>query len=162
MKYFSLVVTALAKGLNWVACGALFGMILIVCANIITRLFGKPIMGTYELVQVSLLIVISFGLAYGSLTGCHTAVELLTRRISGRAQAILGSIICLISTGLFALIAWRCFLLASRFQQANELSITLRIPLYPFLYLVAFNCILVCLVLLLIDLPKELAKGVKK
>ena len=151
----------LSRWLNWAGAGVLILMALLVCANIVTRLFGQPIRGTFELVEFSLVIVISFSLAYGSVTRCHTAVDLLVRRFSQRTQAVIDSITCLIGIGLFALVAWRCCLLAARLWRIGEVSTTLWIPFFPLLYGVAVSCTLVCLVLL-IDLSKSLAQVVRK
>ena len=148
--------------LKWLAGASMLAMMLLVCANVIIRFFGKPIEGTYELVQIFLLILVSFSLADGQFSESHTAVDLLTRRLSDWAQGILGIITNLVSMGLFGLLAWRCILLASKFQRIQELSMTLRIPLFPFLYVVAFNCIVACLVLFTIQLPKEFSKGFRK
>jgi TRAP-type C4-dicarboxylate transport system permease small subunit len=145
----------LSRSFNWVAAGAVIAMILLVCMNVITRLFGYPIMGTFELVEVLLVIGISFSLSYGSLTDCHPSINLLTRKLSQRAQAIIDIITSFISLGLFGLIGWRCVMLASRIWKTGELSITLWIPLFPFLYGVALNCVIVCLVILLKDIPRH-------
>jgi TRAP-type C4-dicarboxylate transport system permease small subunit len=154
MKTFEKVVISLSEKLNWVACAALLLMVLLVCANIITRLFGEPLTGTYELVEVLLVVLISFSLAYGSVTHCHIGVDLVARRLSGQTQLFLNIIISVISMGLFALIGWRCVDLGTRLWRAGEVSITLWIPHFPLLYGIAFNSFLVCFVILLIDILK--------
>lgn len=151
----------MSRWLNWGAASALILMTLLVCANIVTRLFGRPILGTFELVEFLLAFVISFTLAYGAVTRCHTTVDLVMRRFSQRTQAIVDSITCLISIGLFALVTWQCCLLAAKLWHIGEVSATLWVPFFPLLYGVAFNCAIVCLVLL-IDLSKSLAQVMRK
>jgi len=158
---FKRVIYSLSRGLSWAAAGAVCLMVLLVCTNIVTRLFGQPVTGTYELVGFMLVVVICFALAYGAVTRCHTTVNILVRRFSQRTQAIIDSITGLVSIGLFALLAWQCILLAARLRQVGEVSPTLWLPMFPLLYGVAFCCIIVCLVLL-IDFSESLTKAMRK
>jgi TRAP-type C4-dicarboxylate transport system permease small subunit len=49
----------------------------------------------------------------------------------------------------YALIAWRCFVLATKFWTVGRVSDTIEIAIYPFVYVVAFGCALNCVVLLI-------------
>jgi TRAP-type C4-dicarboxylate transport system permease small subunit len=149
MEYFRKLMSSLSEKLNWVASVSLLLMIFLVCANIITRLFGRPITGTYELVEVLLVILVSFSFGFGSLTDCHIKVDLLLQRFPLGKQRRIDKITNLVSVGLFALVGWRCFVLATNLRETGEVSTTLWIPHFPLLYGVSFNCIVVCFVLLL-------------
>jgi TRAP-type C4-dicarboxylate transport system permease small subunit len=144
----------LSRKFNWVACVALMGMIGLVCLNIVTRIFQYPIPGTYELVEVLLVICISFALAYGALTHVHIAVDLLLRRFPSEIRTPIRRITTLVSIGLFVLVGWRSVLLADRLWEAGEVSLTLWIPHFPLLYGIAFNCFLVAVVLAVKELPE--------
>ena len=161
MGFFEDFVNRLSGWFAWAAGGVLIGMMLLICGNIVTRLFERPIKGTFELVGFLLIIVISFTIAYGSLTRCHAAVDLLVRRLPQRSQAIIDSIIGIVSIGLFALIAWRCVVFSESLRLSGEVSLGLWIPFFPFLYAVALGFILGCLVIL-VDLFKSLAQAVRK
>jgi TRAP-type C4-dicarboxylate transport system permease small subunit len=137
----------LSRKFNWIACAALLGMIGLVCLNIITRIFRYPVPGTYELVEVLLVICISFALAYGAATHVHIAVDLLLRRIRVEIRTSLRRITTLVSIGLFVLMGWRSVLLADRLWETGEVSLTLWIPHFPLLYGIALNCFLVAVVL---------------
>ena len=56
---------------------------------------------------------------------------------------------------LFALIAWRSILYGESLRQAGEVSLTLQLPFYPFIYGVGLSAAVVCLVLLA-DLARNL------
>lgn len=162
MEYLRKLIPSLCKKLNWVASVALLLIIVLICANIITRLFGLPITGTFELVEVLLVIVVSFSLGFGSLTDSHIKVDLLLQRLSQAKQRSIDMITNLISIGLFALVGWRCFVLATSLKQIGEVSATLWIPHFPLLYGVTFNCAVVCFLLLLVKKPsKSIKRGSK-
>ena len=162
MKNAKTLIASFTHVLKWLSGVSVIGMMLLVCANVVSRAFGHPIEGTYELVEISLLFVVSLSLAYGQTSKSHTAVELLTSRLSARLQNILATITSLVTLLIFLVISWRCILLALRLEEAGESTITLRIPLYPFLYVVAFNCLLVCIVIVLFDLGEQGKKGLHR
>ncbi|PKL15498.1 MAG: C4-dicarboxylate ABC transporter permease, partial [Spirochaetae bacterium HGW-Spirochaetae-5] len=62
------------KGFNVIACVAIIIMMLLSVADVVLRLFGKPIPGAYELVGVLGTIVVSFALGFTSLEKGHIAV----------------------------------------------------------------------------------------
>jgi TRAP-type C4-dicarboxylate transport system permease small subunit len=136
-------------------------MLAIVCLNIFTRVFGKPITGIVELVEVLLVTVVAFSLAYGSLTHSHVSVDLVIRNFSPKVRAITDIATNLVSIVLFGLLAWRCIILASRLWETGEVSQTLWIPHFPLLYAFSANSILMCLFLLFVEIPK-LIKDIKK
>ena len=158
MKALARFSSILSRGLNWIAGFTLIGMMILVCANIVTRLFGKPILGTFELVQVLMIALIGFSLGYGSLTNCHTSVNLLLRRFSSRTQAIFEIGNNLVSIAIFIVIGWRCILLGNVLWRKEELSQTLWIPQFPLLYAVAINCFLAAIVLLFVHIAKNVSE----
>jgi TRAP-type C4-dicarboxylate transport system permease small subunit len=158
MGYLLKMISTLSRAVTWVSGGAVLGMVLLVCVNIVTRLFGKPVLGTFELVQVLMVAVVGFSLGYCELNRCHTAVDLVMRKFSKRTQALSNAITNFVTAGIFAVIAWRCIVLGTTLWRKGELSQTLWIPWFPLLYAVAFNCFLVCLVLLLVHIPKNISE----
>jgi TRAP-type C4-dicarboxylate transport system permease small subunit len=133
---------------NYVACAAVVIMMLLTCADVILRLFGHPILGTYEMIGFSGAVVISFALAYTSLEKGHIAVELLVDHLPKRLQVFINGINSLIGAALFSLIAWQSFVYAGDLRESGEVSLTLQIPTYPFVYGISVGCGLLCLVLL--------------
>lgn len=158
MRYVPKIVCAISRGVTWVSGGAVVGIVLLVCVNIVTRLFGKPVLGTFELVQILMVSVVGFSLGYCELHRCHTSVDLVMRKFSKRTQALSDVITNFVTAGIFAVIAWRCIVLGTTMWRKGELSQTLWIPWFPLLYAVAFNCFLVCLVLLLVHIPKNISE----
>lgn len=133
---------------NYVACAAVVLMMLLTCADVVLRLFGHPILGTYEMIGFLGTAVISFALAYTSLEKGHIAVELLVDHLPKRFQVFINAINALIGVALFSLITWQSFIYAGDLRGSGEVSLTLQVPTYPFVYGISLGCGLLCLVLL--------------
>jgi TRAP-type C4-dicarboxylate transport system permease small subunit len=123
-------------------------MMLVTCADVVLRLFGHPIPGTYEMVGFLGTVVISFALAYTSLEKGHIAVELFIGRLPTRWQFFIDGINSLAGIALFSLITWQSFIYARDLSSSGEVSLTLQVPTYPFVYGISAGCGLLCLVLL--------------
>ncbi len=146
---------------NYIACVAIIVMMLLTCADVLLRLFGHPILGTYEMIGFSGAVVISFALAYTSLEHGHIAVELLVDSLPKRLQAFINGVNDLIGMALFSLIAWQSFVYAGDLRGSGEVSLTLQIPTYPFVYGISLGCALLCLVLL-VDAIRSFGRAVGK
>jgi TRAP-type C4-dicarboxylate transport system permease small subunit len=68
--------TVAGKDFNILACVVVIAMMLLSAADVILRLFGKPIPGTYEWVGFPGTFVVSFVQAFTSMGKGHIAVEI--------------------------------------------------------------------------------------
>lgn len=140
-------VARIAERVNWIAAAAVVFMMLITTADVIMRVFRHPILGTYEIVGFTGAVVIAFSLPYTSIQKGHIAVEFLVQRLPWLARVIINIINAFISIVLFAVIAWQCAEYAETMKISGEVSSTLQMPTYPFLYGISFGCLLLCVVL---------------
>jgi TRAP-type C4-dicarboxylate transport system permease small subunit len=154
-------ITLVSRGFNALAGTAVVAMMLLTCADVILRLFRRPVPGTYEIIGFLGTVVISFSLAYTSLEKGHIAVELFMERLPRRIRTGVESVISLISAALFALITWQSIAYAVDLKQSGEVSVTLTMPIYPFIYGIAVGSGLLCLVLLA-DSLRSAARTVKE
>jgi len=161
IDYFIRIVHSLSKVFNQVALVGLLAMMLLASGNVIVRLFYKPILGTFEIVGFLGSVVVFFAVAYTQVQKGHISVAIVVSRFSQRTQAIIGVITYSFSIILCLLIAWQSILIANDLKQGGELSHTLRIPFYPFVYGVTACCVLWSLVFL-IDLFNSIAQAVRK
>ncbi|MBN2569692.1 MAG: TRAP transporter small permease [Deltaproteobacteria bacterium] len=135
---------------NWVAALALVGMMLLTCADVVMRRsFNKPIPGTYEIVALLGALLISFALAYTTSHKGHIAVEFLVQRFSKKVQRAIDAVNQFLGIMLFVIIAWQSLLYAMDMQASGEVSLTVQMPIHPFIFGIAMGCALVSLVLLL-------------
>lgn len=138
-----------SRSFSAVASFVIIIMVLLTCADIVLRLLGRPILGTYEIIGFLGSIVVSFSLAYTSIEKGHVSVELLVERLPERLQFFIDGIGSLISGTLFGLVAWQSFIYALEMKQSGEVSMTLQMPVYPFLLGIAAGCAMLFAVLVL-------------
>ena len=140
-----------------VAIAGLFlvAMVALACANVVLRGVDMPIKGTFELMGLFGAVVAAFALATTQIQRQHIAVDVLIRAFPLRVRRLLGILNYLIGTALFLLAAWQTGLLGTNLWRVHELSETLRIVYFPFVYSVSLGCVLIALVLM-IELLKAL------
>jgi len=163
MNPFERTVKELVKFMYYFAGAAIVGMMLLTCADVALRLavtlyakYGwqvlapfQPIPGTYELVCFLGSTAAAFAMAHTTVESGHVAVSILVRLLSDRIQAVFQMVTSSLGFILFALISWRSVVYALQLRQSGEVSMTLQLPYYPFVYGVAFASFAVCLVLIL-------------
>ena len=157
MNIFERIATNLARKLYWVAGTAIVAMMLLTCADVILRYFRRPIPGTYELVCFLGAVAVAFAMAHTSVERGHVAVSIVVRLFPKRIQDLIESITGSFGFAFFALIAWQSVIYANDLRAYGEVSLTLQLPFYPFVYGIGFSAAAVCLVLLA-DLFKSLMK----
>jgi TRAP-type C4-dicarboxylate transport system permease small subunit len=152
----------LSKWFCWIGGVALLSLTGIACANMLLRPLGSPITGAYELVGFLGAVVVALPLGYAQITRSHISVDILATRYSKKTNRIMNAISSFLCMIFFILVAWQSAIYASTIWKRGETSETLRIIYYPFVYVVAFCCLLLALVLL-VDFLKSivLIKGDK-
>ena len=134
------------KVLNIIAGTALTLMMLLTVADILMRAGGHPILGTYEMVALSLAIVIGFSIPNVSLDRRHVNMDIILDKLSKRNRAIMNTFTRLLCIILFAIISYNLFLIGSEFHTSGEVSSTLKLPFFPVAYGVGVCCCLECFV----------------
>lgn len=107
--------------------------------------FNRPLPGTFELTELVLAVIIFFGLPYTGLIDGHVAVDILTARLSPRAQHAFIAVTSLVVAALLGVITWEITRLADEFLRTNRTTITARIPVLPFAVPVALAAALATL-----------------
>ena len=134
--------------LLWVAGFMLSAMTVMICANVFFRFFGIPLNGTFELMGLFGAIVTASALGYSQITKKHIAIDILVCRLSHANRRVLDFINYLLSAGFFAIAAYRMAIWAGILRQTGEVTETLKIIYYPFVYGVSLGCAVFALVFL--------------
>ena len=142
-------ILSITQKFNGVAAAAVVIMMVLTCADVILRFFRHPIPGTYEMVGLLGAIVVSFSLAHTSVMRGHISVEFIVQKLPKTAQIVIDGINSLLGTALFGLITWQSMLYASNLMHTGEVSLTLQMPIYPFVYGIAIGSGMLCVVLLI-------------
>jgi TRAP-type C4-dicarboxylate transport system permease small subunit len=147
-----------SKWATVIAGVALTAMLVISVADVIgNKIFHHPIQGTTDYVSFLAVITIIFSLSYSLIEKAHVQIDLFLNKLPRRVKAIFEIFIALLSLTLFVLLTWFSVRYGIRLQKNNELSMTQRIPVFPFAYAVAFACLPACLYLFL-----EVLRAIKK
>jgi TRAP-type C4-dicarboxylate transport system permease small subunit len=131
-------------------------------SNVIYRFFGKVIVGSYELNEFMIVVVIGFALAYAALTKEHIIIDMVVSRFRKRAQAIaviFSSLLGMVVLGV--MVGAPVFYLLKRGFSGEAYTDVLRLPFFPLKCVWVFALVLFGLVFL-IDLFKALKQALRK
>lgn len=136
----------------------LFLMMMLTVVDVIFRMSGSPITGTYELVAMAGAVVVAFAIPQTSWDNAHIFVDFLLEKRSRIVKVLFGCFTKFLGALLFALLAWYLFEKATHLFRSGDVSLTLHIPYYPVAYGLAF-CFLVQSVALLLQIVKLFRSG---
>jgi TRAP-type C4-dicarboxylate transport system permease small subunit len=137
VKYLERIDKILRKILVIIAAIFLLAMMLLVVANIVMRKFGTPIRGTVELVGLFGAIVGTAVLGYTQRRKENIAINILFNRFPKKLQRIIRIFSDLVCTVFFALAAWQVALIGIKQLTTGEVTETLRMIPYPFVFVAA-------------------------
>ena len=139
-------VTRFMDRITWVI---LFFMMMMTMIDVLLRkLFNASILGTVEMTEMSMAVVVFFALAECQVHDGHIKVDLVLKKCSPRVQAL-----CDVFTQLVCFLLF-CFMTVALFRHAEsmrgwgEVTLDLAMPVYPFVYAAALGTGLLALVLL--------------
>ena len=133
--------------LNGIAGISLLFLMLLTVADVFLRLFGRPILGAYELVSFTGILVFGLALPFTSWVRQHIYVDFIICKLPGRVQAFFNVGTRIIVMALIFWIGWNVMKYGMSLHSSGEVSASLRMPFYPFAYVLAACCLIECLVL---------------
>jgi TRAP-type C4-dicarboxylate transport system permease small subunit len=139
----------------------LFGIMVLTVCDVVSRYcFNYPIMGTIELVELMLAIMVFLGLAYATQKG-HIVVEVIFILLPVKARAIVAFITSLMGLGFFIAVLFSMIIIAKEQIANNNLSGVLKMPIYPVTIAIVLAVAVMWLVLL-VEFLGGLIKGGKE
>jgi len=149
-RSFESWVHPISKIVNRIASGVLFCMMLLTIADVFLRkVFSQSILGTVEVTEFMMVILLFFALAQTEVLNGHVRVDLIMSRFGERTQTLVDAITQLVCFLLFGLFTWSTLVYAAKMRASGEVSQDLWLPVYPFIYVVALGCALLALSLLI-------------
>ncbi|WP_028319932.1 TRAP transporter small permease [Desulfatiglans anilini] len=155
MDFLDKMSRVLNRGLIWIGGLFLAAMILLTCANIFLRIVWVPVQGAYELMGYFGAIAGAFALGSTQIRRGHISVDVLYNSFPAgvrRGLTFLNSLLCLV---FFCMAAWQITRYGNTLWRTGEVTETLRIPYFPFIYGMALGCGALALVFL-VDLLRTL------
>jgi len=160
MQQFIKFTVKTSEYLDCIARWAVVAIMVLVVGNVILRLLGCPIQGTYEWAGFLSAMAIGLALAYCAVQGGHVAVTFLLDRAGSKTQVVVDLLISIISLMFLILATWEIIVYAGSIANSGEVALTTKVPLYPFVYIIAIGFLGFCLVYLatIIAAGKEIKK----
>jgi TRAP-type C4-dicarboxylate transport system permease small subunit len=147
----------LNRGMGILAGIALVAMMLLTVAEMVSRIFGKPMAGTVEAIGWLAAVTTAFALGYTQIYQGHVAIDIMSRKFSPRLGDAVAGVVYLASTALFALVTWQVLRYAGVLKNSGSLSETMKVIVYPWVYLVSLGCAGLTLALF-VDMLKSAAR----
>lgn len=131
-KFFRYLAIVGGVGLLWL-------LAMTVAAVVMRKVFGAPLLGVFDMSQVTLIVVVFSGMAYCGITRGHVSVDLFNDMLPASAQKWLNVGINIVAAILLGIIAWNTALKAFEARELNEATMMIFIPHYPFVLFVALG-----------------------
>jgi TRAP-type C4-dicarboxylate transport system permease small subunit len=158
VKRWERYVNQISRVFSWIAGAGLVAMLLLVVGDIVgIKLLAQPVPGGIEIVAFLGVVVIGFAIAWTQVVHGHIQVDIIIMKLPPRARAVVDIVISLLGVVFFVILAWRTWDYGQVMLSTGEVSMTKRIPFYPFIWALA-ACYLVTVLVLIIELLKAILK----
>ncbi|MFN4098683.1 MAG: TRAP transporter small permease [Pararhodobacter sp.] len=119
----------LSKAMLWIASAALIGMMLVVVADVGLRaLFNRPVRGAYDMVSITLLVMVAFGTAPVLVQRSEIVIDLIDGLVGRGGVRILGTIAALMTGAMVLFIVWSSVNPAQDAWRWGDRSLELGVP----------------------------------
>ena len=128
---------------------ALLALTLLATMNVALRIFRVPVGGTYEVVSFLGAVVTAGALGYTQKRKDHIVVDILSEKFPAPVKRVLDRVSYALILVFFSIVSWQTFVYGKRLLVTGEMSETLRIAYYPFVFLVSAGFAVLALTVLL-------------
>ena len=136
--------TVSEKGFQITGSILLGGITLLIVVNVIFRyIFNNPLSFSIELVEMTLSMIVFWGIAICTSRKGHVAIDVVVNRFSPKVQSIINSIIYFLITDLFVIMTWRFFNYALNSQES--VTNIFRLPVFAFILVIGITSITITL-----------------
>lgn len=145
---FGSVCRKLGTWMNAVSGTIVFIMMLVTVTDVVMRFFGKPILGSYEMVSLFGAVVIGFAVPKTSLDRGHISIDFLIERRSETVRRVVFVLTRIPGIALFLALTLYLVKKGLALHRVDQVTLILRIPQDYLVYILAFCCLVECLVLM--------------
>jgi TRAP-type C4-dicarboxylate transport system permease small subunit len=153
----------LLRRLMMIAGGvSLLALTLLATMNVALRIFQVPVGGTYEIVSFLGAIVTAGALGYTQKRKDHIVVDILSEKVPAPVKRVLDRVSHTLILVFFSIVSWQTFVYGKRLMRTGEMSETLKISYYPFVFLVGLGFAVLALTILLDLIETVWTRGERK
>ena len=130
----------------------LMALMVLTVVAVSLRKANDPIIGTQDLSEAGLTIVVFFAMAYSGWTGGHIAVDLIGNLVSEARLRLVDVAVRTVSGLFFIIVAWQSIRQGLDALEFGDGFNLLDIPHWPFYFIIAFGSGVFALVLFVLAL----------
>jgi len=134
MKRFCDVVLKVSTVFEFIGGVALIFIVVLTTTDVVLRAFGRPILGTYEIVAIGGGFLIGFVMPITSWKRGHIFVDFLVNKLPPGGRNFINIVTRCLGIVAFLGISWRSIGIGNTFRADGFVSSSLYLPLYPILY----------------------------
>lgn len=157
MQTFSAWLGRLALWLLLLGTVGMIAAMLVGVADVVgTEFLGRPLLGTLEFTESTMVLVVFGALAYAQERRAHIRVELLYSQVGPRGKSFMEAVTHIIAFVFFGLVAWQGYVELEYSWEIMESTMgSVRFPLYP-----ARTLLLIGVALLLLRLALDIVQDI--
>jgi len=159
MHTFSAWLGRLALWLLLLGTVGMIAAMLVGVADVVgTEFLGRPLLGTLEFTESTMVLVVFGALAYAQERRAHIRVELLYTYVGPRGKSFMEAVTHIVAFIFFVLVAWQGLSELSYSWELKEATMgTVRFPLYPARFFLVLGVVLL-LVRLALDIASDVGR----
>lgn len=157
MQTFSAWLGRLALWLLLLGTLGLIAAMLVGVADVVgTEFLGRPVLGTLEFTESTMVLVVFGALAYAQQRRAHIRVELLYGQVGPRGKSFMEAVTHIVAFIFFTLVGWQGYVeLVYSWEIMESTMGSVRFPLYP-----ARSLLLLGVLLLILRLAIDIVQDV--
>jgi TRAP-type C4-dicarboxylate transport system permease small subunit len=156
-KLLKKVTHRLSAWMEIVAGIGLIGVMVLIGADIIGRIFGYPVPGTYEIVSLAGGLIIGLALPATSRVKGHVSADILLDKLSEKPRLFLNVATRMIGMMVFLLAGYGMVTMGIRLKVSGEVTAVLALPFYYVTYALGGAFLIQSLILV-----SEIVETIKK
>jgi TRAP-type C4-dicarboxylate transport system permease small subunit len=136
-KVLAIYSSRLSAWMEIVAGVVLIGVMLLIGSDIVGRIFGHPVPGTYEIVSLAGGLIIGLALPATSKAKGHVSTDFLLEKLSEKSRSFLAVTTRLINIAIFLLAGYGMVMMGIRLKVSGEVTAILALPFYYVAYAIS-------------------------
>jgi len=137
------------RALAYVGGAALLALMGLILFDVLMRyVLRLPFLGGFELTELTMVLIVAFGLPYCAATDGHVSVDLLAPALDRPSLRWIPVVLNFAGAVLMAVMSWQAALYAAGSAERGEATNMLGVQIYPFQLVIAASTAVFAVVLL--------------
>jgi TRAP-type C4-dicarboxylate transport system permease small subunit len=165
MTTYAKIVNSVTRVFGFLGAVTMIGLVVMTVVDVFLRYFFRaPILGSFELTELFLVVMVFFGIPWAAIRKANVRVDLFVGRLPPRTLATFDSVTCFLSLVIIAFCAWYTVPQIIYIWRLHSVTDMLEVPIYPFYIAVAVGFFLLFFILVanFIEFVKKAVNPVRK